>query len=307
MSRVDYLRQERLRPASVLLQFLLVYKPRVRDIYIFCEGRDDISFYRPIVAHKWNGGTVHAFRCKGKSGVIAQYKSIRDKARYIRRSLFFVDRDLDHEVDKVSADRRLPRSRHFFETSGYSIENYLVNVQTLRCIWLDLCGQQTDDPRLRQITATFQRAQTTFQAKMQTLMAWTLTCLNHGESGNLEKLKLDEIVIFDSTYQPIVRHRCEALEKAGLTNGNFRRHEVRSVLASFAAKGGAIPVRGKLELWFLVKFWNKIVEPMTRRGVPNRVKIQSSLSYSNAIDMLAPRVPTPPDLASFLDESLSRI
>lgn len=68
-------------------------------------------------------------------------------------------------------------------------------------------------------------------------------------------------------------------------------------------------LRGKFELWFLVKYINQLpyLLNIDRKKGERKYKYKLSICTDNAVSILAPRLLIPIDIEEFLDQNIFRI
>jgi len=167
----------------------------------------------PELRRRWHKqGKVRFFICDGKDGVIAAYndKRISQKISNWKRVLFFVDKDWDDLLNIT----KIPQSKSVFVTEYYSIENYLVNPDTVEIVWTDIYKLPQDDTRLVQVIQNFQYGYSLFVKLIRPMMAWAIaqkkkekalaSAQNRKEKGlNLNNVNLNKVFELDSDLKPL--------------------------------------------------------------------------------------------------------
>ena len=89
-THLDGLREDRDISQAAWLFFILAYKAETLDIYMFVEGKTDLSYYLPIVRQYWRRrGDVNGFECKGKDNLIALIPRVKERLeREGKRTIF---------------------------------------------------------------------------------------------------------------------------------------------------------------------------------------------------------------------------
>ena len=72
---------------------LLDYKKGESKVYCYVEGRDDPAFYQNLIKNHKTDCETEFMPCKGKKGVLEEYKNIDWDNYSTKRILFFIDRD----------------------------------------------------------------------------------------------------------------------------------------------------------------------------------------------------------------------
>lgn len=307
MSRVEYLREQRSRPAAVLHQFLMAYNKGTRDVFLFFEGHDDLSFYSSEIRRRWQGsGLLTCIVCNGKAGVVDAYQRVKPFVDNIRRTLFFVDKDLDDFLPQKVV--RLPRSKSLYVTDYYSIENYLVSEKVLEIIWLELWSLDHQDPRLAEARVQLNECYQSFVKGISLLMAWILSKKLNSETPNINNINLGAHFKSERTFSRIRPTQDKLNSCCGTKHAPGEWKQIRRILYEFSATSPdpKIYVRGKFELWFFVKFLRQLIRRL--RASPAGFKgPKIDLNMTNFLQIIAPRAPVPPSVAEFLDYNLARV
>ena len=98
-------------------RFITSYKKNSDDIYVFCEGDSDLSYYCEQIDRLSHNRGIYKFPVECKNNVIQVWRYI-DWANYQKnRVLFFVDRDLSYWVNEPQE-----YDSNVYITDGYSFE-----------------------------------------------------------------------------------------------------------------------------------------------------------------------------------------
>ena len=315
MSFVDELRQSRQTSQAIWIQFITAYDNKRNDLYVFFEGKSDSAYYLPELRRRWfQQGKIRVFICDGKEGVIAAYHEKRIKQKIInwKRVLFFVDKDWD---DLLNINQ-VPQSKSFFVTDSYSIENYLVSVDTVEIVWTDIYKLPQNDPRLAQVLQQFQHGYSRFLKLICPMMVWAIAqkkqekilalAGNRKEKGlNINNANLNKVFELDSDFKPLKkRNGFENLKKAASFNYQLNFESFKNELKKISGLEPKKYIRGKFELWYLISFLTLLSKTLTAKNQPKRAVIKVQLTYENAIEILGGKVPYPKLLNNFLDENL---
>jgi Protein of unknown function (DUF4435) len=166
MSFLDQLRALRTSPQAVWLEFVGTYRDACFDLYLFFEGKDDLSYYQPYFRQVWSSkGAFHGFNCEGKDAVIDMIAKVKPKLDYKWRGLFFVDKDLD---DYCGYTRHT--DAYLYETECYAIENFIATRGTLAVIWTDLLSLPLNDARYSELCNGFDAANKSWCETMTEVM-----------------------------------------------------------------------------------------------------------------------------------------
>lgn len=304
MSLLDVLRSLRTVRQSVWLEFIGVYKEKSADLYSFFEGRDDLSFYQPHLRR--GAGATKVFRCfycNGKDPLIELIPRIMRKIDDNSRAMFFIDKDLD---DYCNINR--PLDSMLFETEVYSIENYIVNADAISVIWTDLLQLQESDPRFAKILDAYGSAYQSFVGCMACVMSWIIHLRRTGHGVILNDVSMNKVVKLDENLMSTLRenwssHIVAASNTKGVLYDESFCDEVRREIDGRDPKTF---IRGKFELWFFIAFVSRTIGTLAERsGDSPRAVLSVPVNMNTAIDILAPRLRTPPLLEAFLAKILT--
>jgi hypothetical protein len=301
MSFLDSLRRERSNPPAVWLQFIATYRAGVPDIYAFFEGRDDFSFYMPVLRGKWTRGAIVPFKCKGKAAVTGLIQRIQARIDEPWRALFFVDKDIDDIVGVPTYN-----CPFLYETECYSIENYLV-VESLLCvIWTDLFQLSPVDSRFDLVLKQFRQALADYVGAMRLIMATIIHYRKCGSRPVLNEVDPGKLVQFNTEFR-VARVPDWITYFKGVSgvpsDPDWRL--VAEIDAELAKREYKTYLRGKFEIWFFVAFVNRVAAVVSERvGDQARAVIHTHLTTSNVVEVLAGRVNPSEHLQVFLKKCL---
>lgn len=306
MSFLDQLRSMRTIPQAVWLEFLGTYRDGRFDLYLFFEGKDDLSFYQPYFRQIWTTrGTPYGFNCEGKDAVIEIIPRVKQKLDYEWRGLFFIDKDIDDYCGNTKhADAYL------YETEVYAIENLIATPSTLAVIWTDLLSLPLTDTRYSELCNGFDAANTTWNAAMTEVMAWVIHLRRNKHRVVLNDVSMKNIVEMDDDCKCSLKvgwaeHILAASNTKGVT---YDKAAHDAVVAEIKGREPKTFIRGKFDLWFFVTFVIKVISALTSR-VPGQPRVTCSvqITYNTAVDVLAPRLQPPESLRQFANRVLPQI
>lgn len=316
MDHAEVLREEAGGSHAQFHQFILaLQKGQADDQYLFFEGDDDPLFYVDLAQNFLNDRLHLEFICHGREGVLKVHELVARDRRAIERAHFFIDKDHN---DILNGEEKFSGS--IFRTVGYSFENYIVCERVLRRFWVERLHLPSTDSRLDQTIGAFRSMHKSFMRRMRILMA--LVLIGRGIDGrtalklNLNNVSLDRVLRLDFSSLD-VRWLPNAMQsflaasnmiQAGV--GPIRSIDIRRTCrAHLSSEDAKLYVRGKYELWFLVKFLmaktRELADKKTAAtlGV-SRAKPNETISPANCLIQLAPLCPCPKDLARFFLERL---
>lgn len=265
------------------------------------EGEADETFYRAqIQKYVPDARNIYLYNCDGKKSVCDVYRDVIKRYPRCERVLFFLDKDID---DIVSAP--WPADPRIFVTECYSIENYVVNRESLGRYLKDFVKIRRVEVDLEIVLARFDGALTTFHALMLPIMAWIVVAKRAGASVNLHDLDPGELMeVTDAgTFRKPTRHAISYLTKVTQTPPGISSWKLLKVTCSELRRLPAKSyVRGKFEAWWFIGFARCILDGLRKvvEEANGSIKIHAQISASTFIQLLAGGIETPARLDAFL-------
>lgn len=309
MTLVEKLKIHARSPIANYTKLLQNYKFEETSFHIFYEGDDDKSFYTNYIENYLkNEHKVFYYNCKNKDGVYNNYAKI-NWTKYIKsRVLFFVDKDHSDFIK----ERRLVES-NIFVTKYYSIENYIVNENILNRILTELLNIE-DSETVDQILNSFAVQLQIFVQQMLIITSWILYHRLQNNKPNLNNINLSDIFHI----KPDLRIKRKALPKnkklikyldqvtSVKTNSNCWKDLLQLCKMLVNINNYKVHLRGKFELWFLVKYSNQLPTLLnaSRLKGDKKYKYKTTICIDNAVSIMAPRLIIPNDIEKFLDDNI---
>ena len=307
MSHLELLKNERKSVASVFFEFTQAYnRSGSNDIFVFFEGDDDTPFYMPEIRRRWDRkGRIYNFICNGKYTVIDVAKKVHKKINNKNRALFFIDKDLSDILKNKN-----PRSKNFFITDYYSIENYLITPKMFKIIWTDIFQLYDSDSRLDEYIKIFKNSYKDFVNLMKPIMGWITHHKKDGKDVSLRNVKLDKMLSFRADFK--IEQKTNAFiylaKETKIANGLPNQSELDKMINTLEKFKPKYYIRGKFELWFFVKFVNYVLDVVKKKnGVLKRAKAGMHITVNSAIMCLSGKIPYPKTFTNFLKYNLSRV
>lgn len=319
MDYAQALREERTKAHSIFHSVILGLPDfEESTVFAFFEGEDDPSFYLPHLRARCGGRECKSYICYGREEVLKVLTLIKADGRATQRSVFFIDKDHNDLVGTIVIHHQL------FQTEFYSIENYLVDVELLSTYWAEMLHLDSTDIRISEYIAQFEQAYIQFTKRMRILMAIVLLGRGLGKHSprklNLNNVNFDHI--FDIDFEKrIFRFKSGAGKHFAIATNAIeyqppsaiikQRTEIKSIIENHLQSRDCKEfIRGKYELWFFVKFLQKITAKLSSKAEAKltgqkRATPRVSITHEVAIEMLAPRLRCPDSLAVFLDRCFS--
>jgi hypothetical protein len=300
MSFVDLLRQSRSTPTALVHQFLTSYDPSEPRVYAFVEGDADRAFYRAFIEQRLEGRRLYIFNCEGKRRVFDAYEKVTQRHPHCRNVLFFVDKDVDDLIGQT-----WPTDPRIFVTEWYSVENYLVNRETVDRYFADFIKLRRVTLDLGSIAPQFDSRLAGFHRAVKPLMCWIIVMRRSGASVILSDLKLEKLFRFDGDRVARVRidaplsYLCRATQS---TPGTNLWRQVRRVRRELDRQDSKRYIRGKFEAWFFIEFVKRVIADLVTVADESNgsVSITTPLHESNFVQMLVRGIHVPASLDSFL-------
>jgi hypothetical protein len=286
--------------------FLLSFQPQGQAIAIFLEGRDDPSLIRVNVQRfaEPKALSVEMTILGNKKEVLNAYDYLGKRFPNNPRIMFFVDKDHD---DLIGETRGTKTQQSLFVTEHYSIENYLVSEPAIAAILTDLWGLDSSSEAIAIACQKFHQFQRDYRQVFLPWMAWLLATRRLGQKPNTNNIKVS-ILKVDINYQIMFNWKPDILTHLGrVCNVNIQPDPttIDSTIRELEALPTKVWLRGKQELWCLIKFLNRLEEEVKTGKV--KLKIRSPIDINNIVELLAPRLPCPSDLRDYLANRLGSL
>ena len=302
---LDSLRFRRKAPKAVSHRFRLLYDKESRDCYVFIEGDLDRDYYLPAIEGVMpQGSRIHVFLCDGKAGVLDARETILQEQRTVRRCLFFVDKDHDDIIGVP-----LPKRKNLFVTRWYSVENYVVDSQHLQIIMQKYFRLDAEDPLFRKILATFDSEYKRFVDKATPLMAWVLWARKNGNLPIMNNANANKCFGFSRSGKFFKRTNAYDVYRTacGLAGCRPTFPELRAEVSCLCRIEHKKFVRGKMDLWFMVKFIEKIkvLYSKYKKIDGRKIKTTTTCTLENFVQLLIGLINYPQNLTSFILRGLA--
>ncbi len=298
MSFLDDLRSAKFSPTAAYQQFVTEYPRNKEDVFAFLEGRDDPSFYFSFLANVIADiRQIHLYKCDNKHGVYRIYTNVMNLANKKSRILFFVDKDHSDYI----GEENIVRS-NIFVTEYYSIENYIVTENMLRRVWEELYNIKNYSIPYEIISDRFRTELDKFYKSMLPMSAWIIFVRRNGLKPCLDNVKLGKLFIFSTDFElePVsedsIFSYLEQVFSIEIPDNLYI--ELPNVILELSKNEPKKYIRGKYELWFFIKFLEKLRELLLIEG-GNNVNIRTTIGEANAIEILGPRIILPKSLQDY--------
>ena len=261
-------------------------------------------FYRGLIENSLpHGWDVQLIQAGCRDNVISVYENIDWNRFSDRRITFFADRDLSEFIDE-----KTPLAINFYVTDNYSIENEAINSGTLRRLLEEVLNVTPINPdEARLINKLFDKNLECFREAVAPIMAQIILWRRSGCKPCLNDIKIKDIFCFSDGSLAVRQEYQEEVARIQMAADCLHlavstSEELDVVINEFRQKLGVERfIRGKYMLWFLVELainiHQSICSIITRFSKPPKAKI--SLSTTNAMAVVAPRLRCPESLSAF--------
>lgn len=321
MAFLDLLTAAAYTPEANYIKLLHQYKFNENTVHFFFEGLDDQTFYANYIENIFPDHFIfHYYVCDGKQNVYNQYADLNWGTYNKNRILFFTDKDLDDILGLT-----YPKDENIFETSFYSIENYLVQPDVFKRFLRENC-YITDARIISDLIVQFNAQLEIFSKSMISISSWVIYCRKNSFRVNLSDIDISKIFELSSDFKVKKKvssgHRNPFAYICDTTKtSHFDMYSIKEICTQL--KGIHPPkvfIRGKYELWFLYAFCKntvditvpKINKEIKKYNLTNEVKITKCkvtipIKPENIVQVLAPRVRMPNDISIFLNTNYGKI
>lgn len=295
MSTVESLKQKANTSNYAYLKLLQKYRFDSNELHYIFEGYEDQSFYFNYIQPLSEKFITYV--SLGKNQSIELYNKI-DWSKYNKkRVLIFIDRDYSRILGEL-----IPEDENIYETTYYSIENYISDTVILRRLINEILHFH-DDIVIDPIITKYNTELSKFLISIKPVISWILIVRSHSLKANLNMIDLSKLYSIDNNLNFITftEDKLAYLEKVT----QVKTPKVfLSVFKNWYLTINSLPdyklyLRGKYEMWFMIIYFNKLNDYLDSNfGHKSRVK--TNINHSNAIEIIGPRTAIPARLSDFL-------
>lgn len=295
MSTVENLKEKALSTNIAYLKLLQKYKFDSNEMHYVFEGFEDQSFYFNFL-EKLSDKYV-TYVSYGKRQSIELYSKI-DWSKYDKkRIVIFIDRDYCRWLGED-----IPEDENIYETTYYSIENYISDSTILRRLINEILHFHDADV-IDQIANKYEREVDVFLKAIKPVIAWILIVRSHKLKANLNMIDLSKLfkVDLELNFAVLPGDKMGYLEKSTHIKTPkvfFSVFKDWYLTINNQASYKAY-LRGKYELWFLITFFHRVNSYLLNKHAHNS-KVKTNINESNAIEIIGPRTAMPKRLNDFL-------
>jgi|SRR5690606_8436961 len=297
MNQVEALKKKAKTVNYAYIKLLQKYKFDNSEVkhYIF-EGLEDQSFYFNYLQTKTLN--YETYVSLGKKNSIDLYNII-DWTKYDKsRIIIFIDRDYDRLLGYP-----IPEDINIYETTYYSIENYICSVSVLDRMIREILHFHDGDA-IKEILDLYNTEFEKYSNKLFPILIWIFHIRKSKLKANLNMIDISKLFAIDDNLKLkiiMTKNKISYLEKVTqIKTPNIVLSEIRHFINIFESRSCYKEyLRGKYEIWFLVNFFNKINKYLLKNHGHDS-KMKTNVNISNSIEIIGPRVLIPQRLDEFL-------
>lgn len=290
-------------------KFITSYKKNADDVYVFCEGGVDISYYCEQIERLCKGREIHKCPAECKNNVVQIWKYI-DWSQYQKnRVLFFVDRDMSYWTGEQQY-----YDTNVYVTDGYSFENDAISLNMFLKLLEDLYGFAYYSEKEREsIKRLYVEKWSKFEKGSYELMGYTLYKYLSSHEHTAKNISMRKCLKIDSddVWKKEIKginykeYYCKQLQISG--DVTERVNELKML---FVAEKEHYSIRGKWCLEFLIMLMDYIIDcgavlaPSLYNGTMKEPKRIVDLTERGAMAIIGPRMDTTESLKVFLTENI---
>ena len=294
-------------PIVLKHNFLVCYDSRASNLHVFFEGKTDESFYGTYLRNiKPENYALKSYICGNKDSVYYYHKQLSHLYKKEQPLLFFVDKDIE---DIIPFFRESHDNIHV--TEFYSVENYLVNCDSIEQIWAEIFRQCSGTAVADKISEAFSHSLGDFHKDFYRVMGWVLYQRRSNSRPNLDCIVTKKIFSIDSDlkYHSVFSERADLYrhldDRTGVSTPIEKLSEIEdleNLLKSYEPK---CVVRGHNEMDFFLEFF-KTLKTSVAEASDKAIQPALDLTGSNVIDIMGPRTPPSSSLVKFLSSHIDR-
>ncbi|WP_158637296.1 DUF4435 domain-containing protein [Lacibacter cauensis] len=297
MDAVETLKQKAQTSNFAYLKLLQKYRFNNDEMHYIFEGYEDQSFYFNYLQGLSSNYVTHI--SLGKKQSIEIYDKI-DWAKYDKkRIIIFIDRDYSRILGEA-----VPTDNNIYETTYYSIENYISNSEVLKRLIREILHFH-EEVEINKIVVKYESELELFIKNIKPILAWILTIRSHRLKANLNMIDLAKLfqISEDLSFSKNSIDKIAYLEKVT----HVKTPEVHlSGFKHWYSITGTMPsykiyLRGKFEAWFFITFFNRINNYLLKTYNHNS-KVKTNINHSNALEIIGPRTSIPKRFENFLKQ-----
>jgi hypothetical protein len=303
MSYLQQLRDRRKTPKSAWHKLKTTIGTEKYSFFLVFEGEEDEEFYSKYVETKLAGVKFHPIICDGKGGVQALQEEMIQHFGGFQNVFFIVDSDHDRFIGEAEYPNQT------FNTCGYSVENYLQDVDV--CVSaIRHCYQLRDsDPLVPAVIARVNADFRLFERRASTLMAYAVGLRMEDQILSLDELKFSSVFDFTESglrKKPMV---CNEMLTNVEAQSKLSSNAFKTQLRKLKKQAPSNVIRGKMVAQFvlhLIKCVPGFFKGQTKlNGKPLKSRIE--IGKKNILHVVSEFIAIPPRFDAFVNQIEAQI
>ncbi|MBQ9905932.1 MAG: DUF4435 domain-containing protein [Oscillospiraceae bacterium] len=308
MSFLDVLNDSSESSAPAYHEFLQRYNPKRKQVFVFYEGDEDSSYYKFFLKkHITDDCEIEEIIAGCKNNVLKIQREFDWKQYNKLQIIFIVDRDLSYWLPDPDITEE-----NVFVTDEYSVENYVVNVDSFEAWLTKFQGfARANKKEIIGMTDLFIRLLPSFSEAMIPIMAEAIIGKRKNRSIKLSDLSIKSVLQFELEHDNLkfrLNEQPNIRLKWGLTEDDDI--EIQHQIEVIQANRHLYSVRGKWLIVFMAEmgeYMRKHANSFAPSLGKEMVKKTCAVESAQTMTVLAPYSQNnePPRLKSFLDHTFS--
>lgn len=295
MSTVETLKQKATTSNYIYLKLLQKYKFNSDELHYVFEGYEDQSFYFNYI--QGFSDNYITYVSLGKNQSIELYNKI-DWNKYDKRKIIiFIDRDYSRILGELP-----PEDINIYETTYYSIENYISNVSILRRLINEILHFH-DEEITAKLIEKYNIELDKYLLAIKPIISWILIVRSHKLKANLNMIDLSKLYNIDNDLNLRIQKEDKISYLEKVTNVKSPTVYLSAFrdwyLKINSQTNYKLYLRGKYEMWFMITFFNRLNDYLDVHH-NHKSKVKTNINQNNAIEIIGPRTAMPTRLNDFL-------
>ncbi|MEQ8318901.1 MAG: DUF4435 domain-containing protein [Rhodospirillales bacterium] len=280
---LQFLQSKAEEARAVFFVFERQYSSNPHHVYAFFEGKEDVDFYRPVLATNSEISKRGLFVkvCKGKGALLRVYELIRQKYGTIPNDIYLMDKDFD---EFLGIDFNLDNS--FFVSCEYSIESYVCCEESFKFFVEKYIGLYDGEPLFEELKDKF----ISQCSRLEKLLSPVVVCSlaqyeDFGNRPNFQNSNINKHLMVSSdgvVYRRRPGWLAKYLSEIGVDASQYDRARIRNLIQRVRTFGLRALIRGKYLIWFFTKFMQYCCDYVRGRSSAAGVKLSPKVQISSA-------------------------
>ena len=290
-------------------KFITSYKSNSDDIYVFCEGDVDLSYYAEQLERIIPMITIHKYPVECKNNVLQIWGFINWNDYRKNRVLFFVDRDLSYWTNEPQQ-----YDSNVYITDGYSFENDAISSHMFIKLLEDLYGfAHCLAEEKEQIRNVFEEKWKSFVEGSYDLMGYILYKYQSSHTHTAHNLDVRKCLDYsgENIWKKDIKNQSRdeyirsKLNVGCIENGVLNQYKDR-----FLKETDHYSIRGKWCIEFMIGLMDYVLEkgdkyaPSLFNGATKKPRKLVELTSRGAMATIAPRILPVKSLVGFINANV---